>query len=156
MLSIREHLILLNVPINKYFTDDTEYGAAFDYCGTDYYIDRERLSILDSRIKTYTNAGIHVYLNILLTAPDESQPKCLDCLYSADTSSSVTYYAVNSSDKTALRYFEAFMAFLADDIHRRMEKMDLPEVILSAMKLTLIGIIIIWENRRSNLILIHM
>lgn len=104
---------VLNVPINKYFTDDTEYGAAFDYCGTDYYIDRERLSILDSRIKTYTNAGIHVYLNILLTAPDESQPKCLDCLYSADTSSSVTYYAVNSSDKTALRYFEAFMAFLA-------------------------------------------
>lgn len=24
---------VLNVPINKYFTDDTEYGAAFDYCG---------------------------------------------------------------------------------------------------------------------------
>lgn len=104
---------VLNVPINKYYTDNTEYGAAFDYCGTIYYLDQEQLSILDNRIKTCTDAGIHVYLNILLTAPENSLPKSLECLYSADASPSVTYYAVNTAEKTSLKYFEAFMAFLA-------------------------------------------
>lgn len=107
----------MNVPINKYYTDDTEYGAAFDYCGTTYYLDQEQLSILDNRIKTCTDAGIHVYLNILLTAPEDSLPKSLECLYSADASPSVTYYAVNTAEKTSLKYFEAFMAFLAGRLY---------------------------------------
>lgn len=104
---------VIGVNINEYFTSDTENGAAFDYNGKTYYINPVKLAVLDHRIKTYTDADINIYLDILLTAPTESQPEELDCLYCSEFSSSVTYYALNSADKTALGYFEAFMSFLA-------------------------------------------
>ena len=104
---------VIGVNMNEYFTSDKENGASFDYNGKTYYIDPGKLAVLDHRIKTYTDADINIYLDILLTAPTETQPEELDCLYCSEYSSSVTYYAINSSDKTALGYFEAFMSFLA-------------------------------------------
>ena len=49
----------------------------------------------------------------MLTAPTETQPDELDCLYASEYASSVTYYAVNSADSAALGYFNAMLAFLA-------------------------------------------
>lgn len=104
---------VLTVPINEYFTTQSEDAAYFDHCGRTYYLDPVRLAALDYKVRSYSEAGMNIYLDIVLTAPTDTQPDELDCLYASEFASSVTYYAVNSTDSTALGYFNAMLAFLA-------------------------------------------
>ena len=104
---------VLTVPINEYFVSESEDAAFFDHCGRTYYLDPTRLAALDYKVRTYSEAGINIYLDVVLTAPTETQPDELDRLYASEYASSVTYYAVNSADSTALGYFNAMLAFLA-------------------------------------------
>ena len=104
---------VLTVPINEYFVSESEDAAFFDHCGRTYYLDPTRLAALDYKVRTYSEAGINIYLDVVLTAPTETQPDELDCLYASEYASSVTYYAVNSADSAALGYFNAMLAFLA-------------------------------------------
>lgn len=112
-LSLGVSHTVLTVPINEYFVAQSDDAASFEHCGRTYYIDSARLEALDYKIRTYSEAGINIYLDIVLTAPTETQPDELDCLYASEYASSVTYYAVNSGNSSALGYFNAALAFLA-------------------------------------------
>lgn len=105
---------VITVPINEYLSvEETE--LEFKYCDKSYFFLPEKINILDYKIKSYTESGIHVYLNIVLTAPGDDQDDALECLYMAENlSSTATYFAINSRDSDALMYFQSFMSFIAD------------------------------------------
>lgn len=106
---------VINVPVNEYIqtaklTDSLQYT----YCGGTYYVNRDKLNYLDSRIKELTDSGCHCYLNFILTPPTEQLSDGLACMYfTEDTSNGSALYALNTTEKNSVQYFAAFANFLA-------------------------------------------
>ncbi len=104
---------VINAFINDLVPDTkgTNPTVSFIYGGTEYSLDKNALSMLDYRVKTLTDAGIHIYMNLLLGF-DTGAP---DNLYYANAEGSVnTLYAVNMSDTENIKRIAALVHFLAD------------------------------------------
>ena len=62
--------VTINVPLNEYILGENLTGAmSFVYNGQTYYLNKEKMDLLDHRVRTYSEAGIMVYLNIILARP---------------------------------------------------------------------------------------
>ncbi len=104
---------VINIPINEYMLGGmTEGATSFVYGGRTYYINENNLLVLDHRVRTYTEAGINVYFNILLSAPDSSYTGDLMSLYFDGASADASYYALNSRSETAMNMYCAFMDYI--------------------------------------------
>ncbi len=104
---------VVNVPINEYMLGaNSNEAMSFVYNGQTFYVDKAKIALLDHRVKTYTEAGITVYFNIILTAPDEAAHENIRALYFEDISPDAALYALNTRSETAMRHFQAFMDYM--------------------------------------------
>lgn len=101
---------VINVSLSDLVSDNSEKADAFIFGSKEYLIDRSALSMLDYRIKTLTDAGIHIYMNLILTF-DPSAPESLYYPDAVNTSS--TAYALNVSDPSYVNRAAAYIYFLA-------------------------------------------
>ncbi len=101
---------VVNAFFNELITDTPDDAVAFLYGGTTYYLNATALSALDYRIRSLTDAGIHIYLNYLL-AYDASAPSSL--YYPQIEENASTLYAPNVSTPDGIHRYAAVMHFLA-------------------------------------------
>ena len=108
---------VINVPINRFFTANRsdEETISFLHAGKTYYLKQNQVELLDHSVRNYTKAGINCILSVLLTAPEKDQDATLACLYADGVSGDeASLFAINTANREALSYFEAFMEFLAE------------------------------------------
>ncbi len=102
---------VVNAFLNELITDtDDEDIVSFVYGGKPYYLRESALSALDYRIRTLTEGGIHVYLNVLL-AFDSSAPS--DLYYPNAKGNTSTLFAPNVSTEDGIYRYAAVMNYLA-------------------------------------------
>ena len=105
---------VVNVAINEYLHGESSDAAqSFIYNKDAYYIDRVKLALLDHKVKTYTDAGINVYFNIILTSPSENMHPNIASLYCDGISPDAALYALNTKNEIAMKSFQALMDYLA-------------------------------------------
>ncbi|MBQ7699563.1 MAG: hypothetical protein IJT49_04380 [Clostridia bacterium] len=102
---------VIKVPINEYLTTDTSNATVYKFGGFAYYFDKSRTALLDHTVKTYSDAGIRVYIQLLLTKRGEGQP---EYLYFADADEKADCFAINVYSKQACDTLYAFVSYLAE------------------------------------------
>ncbi|MCI8387633.1 MAG: hypothetical protein HFE63_04115 [Clostridiales bacterium] len=104
----------INVALNEFILGENSSNAmSFVYNGQTYYLNKDKIALLDHRVKVYSEAGINVYLNIVLTAPDESLSDTVKSFYFDGALSGASLYALNTRNETAMKNFQAFMDYIA-------------------------------------------
>lgn len=105
---------VINVAVNEYLLDAKSANSIdYIYDNTTYYLNREKLERLDYRIKQFTEAGIHCYLNIILSRPAQDMPQKLSCLYAAPEVTTASLYAFDVANRDSVMYLESFLDFIA-------------------------------------------
>ncbi|MCL2518884.1 MAG: DUF5722 domain-containing protein [Oscillospiraceae bacterium] len=106
---------VINVPINEYMlVESGSNSEPYLYDNKSYFISKRELENLDKKIKVYTDAGIEVYLNIILTPVKDNTPEQLKCLYYGNIDPYVKLYAFNIQNQESVQYMQSFMTFLAE------------------------------------------
>ena len=98
------------VYVNELFADTADGSIRYEYGDNVYYIDTEVLTRLDSAVKSISEAGTAVYLQLLLGAPDESTANLTMSLYSGTESG--RYFAPNTADSLGVRLWSSLVEFL--------------------------------------------
>ncbi len=104
---------VVNVAINEYMLGENSPAAqSFHYNGQTFYLDKNKIAMLDHRVKTYTEAGINVYFNIILTAPAADAHPNIMSFYYDGISPTASLFALNTRNETAMKAFRAFMDYI--------------------------------------------
>ena len=104
---------VLPVAINEYMLgENSDAAQSFVYNGRTFYVDKAKLAALDHTVKTYTDAGINVYFNIILTAPKANANENIRSLYFDGISPDAKAYAVNTKNENGMKTFQAFMDYI--------------------------------------------
>ena len=101
---------VITVPLNEFITDDSDalqYRTGSKYC----YIDRNKLDTLDRKVKLYSEAGIRVFLQFVLTARADGQP---EYLYFPGADPKAEYFALNMADRKTSDVLFAFTSFIVN------------------------------------------
>ena len=105
---------VITVPINEYFLGESGDGAlSFLYSGKTFYFDRTKITELDTTVRSLSNSGINIYLNIVLSDKSNCLFDGIHSLYYDNAPEGAGYYAVNVSNSEGNAYFEAIMKFLS-------------------------------------------
>ncbi len=108
------HTVMV-VPVNEYImTSGGNNSQDYLYDNKTFYVNKEKLALLDKRIKVLTESGVHVYLNIVLTAPKYATSEALHCMYAAEETSEAGMYALNIKSRESVMYYQSFLSFLAE------------------------------------------
>ncbi|MDD6799299.1 MAG: DUF5722 domain-containing protein, partial [Firmicutes bacterium] len=101
---------VITVPVNEYAAYSG--SSSFSVKGRTYYLNDERLALLDHKIKVLSGAGINVYLNFILTSKTagSAAPEGLW----RDPGKNASVFAVNADDKDGMEYLSGFMRFIAE------------------------------------------
>ena len=91
--------------------EESEDTLSFVFGEVKYHIDINALTLLDYRIRTLSNAGIHVYMDLILSF-DQNAPSYL--YYSNAEGSTSTLFAPNMSSSENVGIFGALIHYLAD------------------------------------------
>lgn len=101
----------IDVEIEDYISPKkSDNTLTHTFFGQTFYINKDKLSSLDHKIKVYSDAGITVYLNIILGAPTNDE---LDFLYLKNNSAS-HFFALDTTNTASARHFAAFCEFIAE------------------------------------------
>ena len=104
---------IINVAINEYMLGENGDNAqSFIYNGRTFYINKNKLRVLDHNVKTYTDAGMNVYFNIILTAPKADDHENIKSLYFEGISADAKRFAINTESENAMSFFRAFMDYI--------------------------------------------
>ncbi len=104
---------VVNVAINEYMLGENSPSAqSFHYNGQTFYLDKNKIAVLDHRVRTYTEAGINVYFNIILTPPEADAHQNILSFYCDGIASDASLYALNTRNETAMKAFRAFMDYM--------------------------------------------
>jgi len=113
MLGVANTIITL--PINEYFLEDSSSDTvSYLYNGKTFYFDRNKIDALDKNIRSLSNAGVHIYINVVLSSNENSAFDKLSSLYFDNSNQDSLYYAINTANETGAAYFEAFMKFISE------------------------------------------
>ena len=117
---------VIKVPLNEFITDDSD---AFRYrTGTKYcYVDRDKLDTLDRKVKLYSEAGMRVFLQFVLTARAEGQP---EYLYFPNANAKAEYFAINMTDRKTADVLFAFTSFIVNRYAASADKGSCASIIL--------------------------
>lgn len=102
---------VVHVNIDDLLTTEKDNNFAYIYGNETYYIDSNALNILDYRIKTLTDAGIHIYINYILSF-DSSAPS--DLYYPNAEGTSSTLFAPNVSSPDCINRIASLTHFLTE------------------------------------------
>lgn len=101
----------ITVPLNEYILTTANNAVTYRQGGMAYYFDKNKTAVLDHTVKTYSDAGIRVYLQLVLTKRQENQP---EYLYFDKADNSADYFAVNTYSKQACDALYAFVSYLTE------------------------------------------
>lgn len=101
---------VIKVPLNEYIVSSSSDATSYKSEDTTYYYDKNKISSLDHKIKTYSDAGIRVYLQLLLTKRLDGQPEYFYFSEAGDAE----YYAINVYSKQASDALYAFVSYLTE------------------------------------------
>ena len=101
---------VIKVPLNEYISAESGNSVTYRCLGAAYHFDKTRVAVLDHLVKTYSEAGIRVYLQFVLT---KKQPGQEEYLYFPNVSDDAEYYAISTS-RRSLAALYAFTSFLAE------------------------------------------
>ena len=102
---------VIKVPINEYLTNDSANATVYRSGGMAYYFDKNKTAKLDQAVRTYSDAGIRVYIQLLLTKRGEGQP---EYLYFENAGGDADYYAINVNSKQSCDLLYAFVSYLSE------------------------------------------
>lgn len=102
---------VVHAKYNDLLTTEEEGATAFVYGERKYYLDTEALTLLDYRIKSLSDAGIHIYLDLILTF-DANAPR--DLYYPNAEGNSSTIFAPNMSNFDSASTFAAVIHYLCE------------------------------------------
>ena len=106
---------VVNVAVNEFLLAENRQDAiSYKFNNNNYYVDNTALTILDHTIKSYSDAGIQVFLNIKLSPRTDSMPDKLRCLYYDDASEFAKSYAFNTQNQDCIVYLQGFLKFIAE------------------------------------------
>ncbi len=106
---------VISVELNEYIVgESSESSVSYLFGGETYYIDKSKLSLLDHRIKTYSEAGINIYLNFILTEPTADLSSVVWSFYSENRTPGAASYALNMRNEIAMKNFTAFTDYIAE------------------------------------------
>lgn len=104
----------MNIPMNEYIVGENRDSAlSFVYGGQTYYLDKDKIALLDHRVKVYSEAGINVYFNIVLTPPSDTMNNVQKSFYFDGVTDEANLCALNTKNEIAMKNFVAFMDYLA-------------------------------------------
>lgn len=104
----------INIALNEYIVGvNNDAAASFVYSGQTYYINKAKLENLDYKVKSLTDSGMNVYFNFILTAPGENASDVVKSLYYDNVSPDAQSFALNTRSETGMKYFQAFMDYMA-------------------------------------------
>ena len=101
----------ITVPLNEYILTTANNAVTYRQGGMAYYFEKNKTAVLDHTVKTYSDAGIRVYLQLVLTKRQENQP---EYLYFDKADNSADYFAVNTYSKQACDALYAFVSYLTE------------------------------------------
>ena len=106
---------VVNAFFNELIVEGGEKAVSFVYGNETYYLDAAALSALDYRIRSLSDAGIHIYLNYLLAYDPEASS---ELYYPEAEGDAQALYAPNVSSSEGIRRYAAVMHFLASRYSR--------------------------------------
>lgn len=111
---------VITVPINTYILAADDGSCIETSCnGHTFYLSAPKIELLDHKIRVMSEAGINIFLNIVLTA-QESGSEDLSYLYASPQSpGGSTMYALNTSNEKACSCFTAFIKFISERYTRQ-------------------------------------
>ncbi len=103
---------IISIEIDEYMApNQSDDAIAYTCLGQTFYFYKDRLSALDHRVKSLTEAGMNVYFNIVM---GKSESGDLDFLYLGNDQSSASLFAINTTTVPSSRYFIAFSEFMTE------------------------------------------
>lgn len=106
---------VVDVAVNEFLlAESNQESETYLFDNKSFYVDKAALTRLDHAIKSYSEAGIEVYLNIKLSPRTDSLPDKLRCLYYDEASEYAKYYAFNTQDQDSIIYLQGFLKFIAE------------------------------------------
>ncbi len=102
---------VINVPLNDYLSTDHSSEHFVSVHGENVYFDKNAVSLLDHKVKVYSDAGINVIFNFLLTSPSNSFDKSFSDIYFENRDTNADYYAINTSTETGYKSVRACAEF---------------------------------------------
>ena len=101
----------ITVPINEYILTTAKDSVTYRSGGSAYYFDKNKMALLDHTVKIYSDAGVRVYLQLVLSKQEENQP---EYLYFGGADAEADYYAINTYSKQACDALFAFVSYLTE------------------------------------------
>lgn len=103
----------LNIALDEFLLPEKTEGAfSFLYCGQTYYLDREKMELLDYRVRTLSEAGVNVIFDLLLT--NKGVSSLPGFYYEGVTGKEAPLYAICLSDRECELFYEGFLRFLTE------------------------------------------
>ncbi len=102
---------VIKVPLNEYILTSAANSVTYRSGGLAYYFDKNKTALLDHMVKTYSEAGIRVYLQLVLTKRQDGQP---EYLYFDKADAGADGFAINTYSKQACSTLFAFVSYLTE------------------------------------------
>lgn len=106
---------VVTLPINELIST-TQTPYSFTYLEQIYYLDSTQLELLDYKVRRLSLSGIQVYLNLVLTAPKESQSTAeeslISSLYYSTQADNVQFFAFHVENDDASHLLEGLLQYL--------------------------------------------
>ena len=102
---------VVHAKYNDLLSTEEDGATAFVYGERTYYLDTEALTLLDYRIKSLSDAGIHIYMNLILTF-DANAPK--ELYYPNAEGDNSTIFAPNMENFDSASTFAAIIHYLCE------------------------------------------
>ncbi len=102
---------VINIALNEYLSTDTKNDCYVKINDELIYFDKNAVSLLDHKVKVYSDAGINVIFNFVLTPPGTSLNSHISEMYYKDRNDDANYFAINVSNKTGYTLARACAEF---------------------------------------------
>ncbi len=100
---------IINIPINEYISP-SESDICVAIGGHDVYFNKNKLALLDHKVKIFSDSGINVIFNFVLTPPADSYDNTILSLYTDKRSDNASYYGFCCTDETGYTLLSASAA----------------------------------------------
>ncbi len=100
----------ISIDLNEYMSASyTKNSISYINGGQTFYFPLDKINALDHKVRVLTEAGMNVYLNIVLGKDNGSG---LSAVFPLCSGSEASYYAINTDTVSSVKYFTAFCEFI--------------------------------------------
>lgn len=105
---------IVDVPVNELLLAEiSQESESYIFDNKNFYVNKSALTRLDYAVKSYSDAGMQVFLNIKLTPSGDNTPEKLKSLYYDEASEFSKNYAFNTQNQDGGTYLQGFLKFIA-------------------------------------------